>query len=125
MRKRNNSTPNLDRQKPAQIPGWNQVALCALALSLSALPFHAQQKTRPEFGPGGGPNCGNSGACAPPIADVPPLIKPVVIDDEKFRRRREASMKRDVMPLTRRRLKKPSGTCAGQLTSLRTILRHG
>jgi Tfp pilus assembly protein PilF len=83
MRKRNNSTPNLDRQKPAQIPGWNQVALCALALSLSALPFHAQQKTRPEFGPGGGPNCGNSGACAPPIADVPPLIKPVVIDDEK------------------------------------------
>jgi len=60
------------------------VALCVLALALSALPFHAQQKTRAEVGPVGGPVCTGPAGCATPmIGDLPPLMKPVVADDER------------------------------------------
>jgi tetratricopeptide (TPR) repeat protein len=84
MRKRNCRTPTPDRQRLALIPSWKQVALCALALALSALPFHAQLKTRPEIGPSGGPVCTGPAACATPlIGDIPPLVKPAVVDDEK------------------------------------------
>jgi tetratricopeptide (TPR) repeat protein len=63
------------------------MALCALALALPALPLHAQLKTRQDVGVSIGPNCSDSGPCAgvgnPPILDIPPLVKPEVVDDEK------------------------------------------
>jgi tetratricopeptide (TPR) repeat protein len=84
MRKRNCRTPTLDRQRLALIPSWRQAALCALALALSALPFHAQLKTRMEVGPSGGQVCTSPAGCATPlIGDIPPLAKPVIADDEK------------------------------------------
>jgi len=84
MRKRNSSTPKRNPQRLALIRTWKHVALCVLALALSALPFHAQQKIKPEFGPVGGPVCTGPAGCATPlIGDLPPLMKPVVADDEK------------------------------------------
>jgi tetratricopeptide (TPR) repeat protein len=58
----------------------------AFALTLSALPLHAQLKTKAEVGVNVGANCTDSGPCysnAPVISDLPPIAKPVVVDDEK------------------------------------------
>src|SRR5216684_727652 len=82
MCKRNSRTPTLDRQRLAPISSWKHAALWVLALALSALPSHAQVKVRPEVGTGG-QMCGNSGACARLLPDIPPLLKPEVVDDEK------------------------------------------
>jgi Tfp pilus assembly protein PilF len=82
MRKQNSRTPKLDRRRLALIPSWKQVVLCALALALSALPFHAQHT--PKISPNGGPRCNESGPCAAsPIPDTPPLLEPVIADHEK------------------------------------------
>jgi Tfp pilus assembly protein PilF len=82
MRKRNTRTPTLDRQRLAPISSWRLAALWVLVLALSALPSHAQVKVRPEVGTGG-PMCGSSGACPRLLPDLPPLVKPAVVDDEK------------------------------------------
>src|ERR1700730_6185430 len=82
MRKRNTRTPTLNRQRLAPISSWKHAALGVLALALSALPSHAQVKVRPEVGTGG-PMCGSSGACPRLLPDIPPLVKPAVVDDEK------------------------------------------
>jgi tetratricopeptide (TPR) repeat protein len=62
------------------------VSLFAFALALSALPLHAQLKTKAEVGVNVGANCTDSGPCysnGPVISDLPPLAKPVIVDDEK------------------------------------------
>ena len=64
------------------------MALCGLAMALSIAPSRAQEKIRPEIGPGptSGNVCGiNSGiVCgAQTVGDIPPLMKPVVSNDEK------------------------------------------
>ncbi len=91
MRQRNGITPKLNYMRVSLIPSKKQLALfplvLALMLALSGLPLHAQLKTRPEVGISVGPNCSDSGPCAgvgnPPFPDIPPLAKPVVVDDEK------------------------------------------
>jgi len=84
MRKRNCHTTKPDRRALALIPIWKQAALWALALAFLALPLHAQVKTRAEVGPSGGPVCASPGACATPmVGDLPPLMKPEVVNDEK------------------------------------------
>jgi tetratricopeptide (TPR) repeat protein len=76
--------PKPNRRRLSLIPSWKQVALGALALALSPLPFYAQQKVRPDVGPSGGPVCVSPGACATPmVGDLPPLTKPEVVNDEK------------------------------------------
>ena len=79
-------TLKLARQAHSLFPGWRLSALCASVLVLSALPLHAQLKTNTQVGISIGANCTDSGPCysnAPVIGDLPPLAKPVVVDDEK------------------------------------------
>ena len=84
MRKQNCHTLKPGRRRLALIPSWKQGALWALALAFLALPLHAQVKTRAEVGPSGGPVCATPGACATPmVGDLPPLMKPEVVNDEK------------------------------------------
>jgi tetratricopeptide (TPR) repeat protein len=87
MRTETSLTPRTICGRFAPLRSWKHVTLCALPLVLSVLPLHAQLKTRPEVGVSVGSNCSDSGPCAgvgnPPIADIPPLMKPVVVDDEK------------------------------------------
>ena len=74
----------IPRESPSFRVG-KQAALCVSVLVLWALPLHAQLKTRPEVGVTTGELCGNSGPClgTPPLPDIPPLMKPEVVDDEK------------------------------------------
>jgi tetratricopeptide (TPR) repeat protein len=87
MRNRKTHTSRLDLCKAVRMSG-KFVALCGVALALSSAPSRAQEKIRPEIGPGptGGNVCGiNSGiTCgAQTLGDIPPLMKPVVDNDEK------------------------------------------
>ncbi len=84
MRKRNSLTPKLDRRGLAMIASWKLIAFCVLALAFSALPIHAQQKTRADIGPSSGPVCTTGADCNTPLlGDIPPLLKPEIADDEK------------------------------------------
>ena len=84
MRKRDCSTPKIDRRRLALIPDCKQVAFCALALVLSTSQLHAQQKTRADVGVSGASSCYNSGTCPVSIIpDVQSQTKPAVSDDEQ------------------------------------------
>ncbi len=88
MRKWLSHIPDLYARGRALAPSAKLVALIALAMALSGAPIHAQEKIRSEIGPGptGGNVCGiNSGiVCgARTVGDIPPLMKPVVENDEK------------------------------------------
>jgi hypothetical protein len=86
MTKRNSHEQKLCYKCLTQIPDWKLVALLAFAWVLSTLPLHAQLKTNTQVGISIGANCTDSGPCysnAPVISDLPPIAKPVVVDDEK------------------------------------------
>jgi hypothetical protein len=89
MRRQKNGTTKINSQIPPLIPSWRHVAFCTFALAMvlafSGLPVHAQLKTKAEVGVNVGANCTDSGPCYSnaPIMEVPPLMKPVVVDDEK------------------------------------------
>jgi tetratricopeptide (TPR) repeat protein len=88
MPKRNSHTLHLSPYTLALDLSWKHVALCAVAMALSAVPSHAQLKTKAEIGPGptSGPVCGiNAGmTCgAQTLGDIPPLMKPEAPNDEK------------------------------------------
>jgi len=87
MPKRYSYPLKLDRQGIPLFPLRKQTALCVPVLVLWILPLHAQLKTRPEVGVSVGSNCSDTGPCLgvgnPPFPDVPPLMKPEVVNDEK------------------------------------------
>jgi len=88
MRIGNPGVPGVVRYIPAVTLGAAHLAVCALAVVLFAAPSRAQLKNREEIGPGptAGTVCGiNSGVVcgAQTLGDIPPLAKPVPVDDEK------------------------------------------
>jgi len=87
MRKRYSYPPKLDRQGITLFPSWKEATLCVSVLVLWSLPLHSQLKTRPEVGVSVGSDCSATGPCAgignPPLPDIPPLMKPEIVNDEK------------------------------------------
>ncbi len=91
MRNWNRCTPKSNRLKLSLARRRKHMALGAFALALvlasTALPLHAQLKTRQDVGINIGPNCSDSGPCAGVgnqlAPDIPPLVKPEVVNDEK------------------------------------------
>ena len=76
--------PKPGRRRVVHFPGWKHVALCGLALILSALQLHAQHT--PRISPTGGLRCNESGPCtASTNPDTQSFLKPVIA------RRREMS----------------------------------
>src|SRR5215472_11632279 len=80
--------PKLYRHRLALSLNWKYLAVCAVAMALSAIPFYAQQRGSPGIGPGPrsdchpnwGASCGVLGAV---IGDMPPLTKTEIADDQK------------------------------------------